>query len=244
MKGDNLDILDGWHGNFGNSELIRPTAVPVNPVTGTFDYEAARGTSLVDVASDDGKPHPISIVLNAPLEDNPLSPRHELVAIISWGGGGVASLAQVDFVNGQVFNFVSSYVRVDVVQWPIPFAALGTVSARASAFAAPGLSPRATRPQRTIGYDGVLAPAGTNAAFIPRFSKSFRMVAVPAASALRVYLANDPVGPNIIADYAVVAFPSGDLLIPNDTRPGTWLNVVNTGGANVTAWRAIFDLEF
>jgi hypothetical protein len=87
---------------------------------------------------------------------------------------------------------------------------------------------------------------------VPPFARCMHLICMPNNAQVLVEGFSDAGHTNQIVNYPVVAYPSGELLIPNDIEhvvdPGIgisfkllWLH--NAGQANVTNWRAIFSLE-
>jgi len=235
-------------------QLQPAPAAPVAPDPWPFVWQTPgynQAIELISVQTVNNVPQVMTISLGAigsgeftPVGGAPTPT--EVVAILELGIGGIAYRVEMDFMNGVQFSVAANRLKLNALYrvlpgWP---GAIPTPPPTYNAGAALGIGVVAhgRQPQRTLTHQGTVGvPALAIGALerwgIPPFSKSFKVVAIPNNSTLQI----DPYN-NFIpsADYALLAYPTVDLPLPNDSRN---LLVTNTSIiANVTGYRIIFDL--
>lgn len=183
-----------------------------------------------------------------PLPPNP--PKSELVAVLEIGVGGLAYFAELDFVSGVQFSIAVNRLKLNALFRTLPVEGGETVAApnttySVGATAAVGVLAHGRQPQRTMSYEDArsilggtpaLAPGDTRVFRIPNFSKSFKVSANPNNSQLRAQISGVQ---GVAVFYNMVAYPTVDLPLPNDSL---WVFITNVGIADVTGVRLIFDL--
>lgn len=167
-------------------------------------------------------------------------------ANVWWGGGGIQSGAQVDFINGASFVVSGSFLRISIVRNEV--VAGEPVLARFGAHVSylPNTNP--IPPQLTIDQDDLvvgtgpfpLFPAGTALFDLPSYSAQLRFVREPIdivcelaflnAALTVVYRISIPAGENLITP----------IPITNQVR---FVQLQNLGVDNITSCKLIHELN-
>lgn len=243
---------------FGNASLTLQAAPNAIPLAGPIvlwpfirDTPAMQGSQTVlDLATADSQLHVATLTFVVTAARPPVSilaPSDEVVALINMGIGGLQTQVEVDVVQGTTFSLPVNRIQVHLVYREVPNSMAVPVPAptyNVGAAVSTGTVAHGRQPQRTLtktsnGAVPALVPGMGEYWLVPVFAKSFRVVAHPNNASLLIFLAPIAIGSVPLADYAMVAYPTVDLVVPS----GSYFVVVqNTGIVNVESYSLVFDL--
>jgi hypothetical protein len=208
------------------------------------------GKTLINIATRGSVPQVVTVSMARLGGVPPLmfgNPLAEVVGVLEIGIGGLLFRAEVDFVDGVQFSLAVSSLRITAVYRTLPgdasaFLAGDLPTVQVGASVAVGSIAHGRAPQRTLTSVTALAvnPAGGGEIWnVPRFAKSFRVSARPAASVLTLLFLGTTGGGGATAA-TVLAFPSADMPVPSDAYS---IFIQNKGAAALSpGYSLIFDL--
>lgn len=227
----------------GNARLqLQPS--PALPATLIWPYvDPVGGSQLLDVYTADELPHVMTVSLGR--FGSPLglagSPNSEAVAVCEVGIGGFSfTNVEIDFIEGVMFSIAASRFSLNAVYRELPgvVAPVGANVIQVGASLANGVIAHGRSPQRTLTSFAGLAPGVGNEYWrVPKFAKSFRVIARPNTAIIGVDLVS--VGGADAGQYNVVAYPSVDFPVPSDAHS---IRVINSGPVAVVSYSLIFEL--
>lgn len=197
------EIPSSWQHLAAGATLGKRVALSYVAGNSVSGLHSAQTLNLIQVRTDDGHAHQLSVILCPP---QTFAPSAEIVAliasgdvqrasgeatngelgtgtvaifpnptaIIEWGTGGVSSTAEVDFVNGANINLCAAFVRISAtLRRPSTVTDIYVLSA----FIGPGY-PKTIGAQKTI-ICGTLAQNVSSIIFpVPSFSKKIFLTAI------------------------------------------------------------------